>query len=297
VYVIKNNSSTNILPDKPADFGPSVPVSGLTGYLMNADPSDGCHEISRPPHLRPPNLWISLIQRGSCNFDVKVLNAQKSGYNACIVFDNQTDDLIVMHGTQGVSIPSVFVGKHSGQHLQQYSNNTSIHIRIEESLPIKPYVYFLLMASIGLFGIFIGVSIVVINWACNRARRHKSLLSKRKLKKLPIHRFKSGDVYDTCAICLDEYVDGDKLRLLPCAHAFHCKCIDPWLTEKRNTCPLCKDVVSRPRVNTETEDDETRNLLDDDDNNESSTNEISTVAEVHVSRPSSTPYGSTGQTV
>jgi Ring finger domain len=45
----------------------------------------------------------------------------------------------------------------------------------------------------------------------------------------------------TCSICIDEFEDGERIRLLPnCKHAFHLDCIKPWLTERQSCCPLCK---------------------------------------------------------
>ena len=45
---------------------------------------------------------------------------------------------------------------------------------------------------------------------------------------------------DQCTICLDEYVEGDKLRCLPCKHTFHATCISKWLTERSANCPVCR---------------------------------------------------------
>ena len=47
------------------------------------------------------------------------------------------------------------------------------------------------------------------------------------------------DPFD-CAVCLCEFEDDDRLRLLPkCSHAFHVDCIDTWLLS-HSTCPLCR---------------------------------------------------------
>ena len=34
---------------------------------------------------------------------------------------------------------------------------------------------------------------------------------------------------DKCAVCLSEYISGEKLKHLRCKHFFHSECIDPWL--------------------------------------------------------------------
>lgn len=50
-----------------------------------------------------------------------------------------------------------------------------------------------------------------------------------------------------CVICLEPFVDGDRLRVLPCNHSFHVGCIDRWLCGSHSFeecytigCPTCK---------------------------------------------------------
>lgn len=50
-----------------------------------------------------------------------------------------------------------------------------------------------------------------------------------------------------CVICLEAFCDGDRLRVLPCEHAFHMGCIDRWLSGchsfvdcDTSGCPTCK---------------------------------------------------------
>lgn len=54
----------------------------------------------------------------------------------------------------------------------------------------------------------------------------------------------SDEGCDQCSICMDDYMKGDCLRVLPCNHRFHKACVDPWLL-KNKACPLCKHEVDK----------------------------------------------------
>ncbi|KND00044.1 uncharacterized protein SPPG_04388 [Spizellomyces punctatus DAOM BR117] len=46
---------------------------------------------------------------------------------------------------------------------------------------------------------------------------------------------------DNCPICLDQFEEGEPIReLLPCQHYFHNECIEPWLTQRKSICPMCR---------------------------------------------------------
>ncbi|KAJ2683094.1 hypothetical protein IWW39_005693 [Coemansia spiralis] len=57
----------------------------------------------------------------------------------------------------------------------------------------------------------------------------------------PIHE-------ENCAVCLEDFSAGEDVRRLPCRHFFHVACIDPWLSERSSTCPLCNFDVAQPLV-------------------------------------------------
>ena len=45
---------------------------------------------------------------------------------------------------------------------------------------------------------------------------------------------------DACPICLNQFQDQDKVKILPCNHIGHVECLTPWLTQYNHTCPVCK---------------------------------------------------------
>ncbi|PWZ03249.1 hypothetical protein BCV70DRAFT_139306, partial [Testicularia cyperi] len=51
---------------------------------------------------------------------------------------------------------------------------------------------------------------------------------------------------DECAICLCDFVDGDRIRVLPCGHIFHRQEIDDWLVRVKKLCPICKRDITVP---------------------------------------------------
>jgi len=48
---------------------------------------------------------------------------------------------------------------------------------------------------------------------------------------------------NTCVICMDTYMKGDKINGLPqCSHYFHANCIKAWLVGSHD-CPVCRSKV------------------------------------------------------
>jgi hypothetical protein len=99
----------------PAGFGPQVPGAGISGELLLVDDGsspviDGCEAINTDLTGK-----IALIERGSCNFTVKVVNAQDAGATAVVIFQNTADGPFVMGGEDdSITIPSVMISKADG---------------------------------------------------------------------------------------------------------------------------------------------------------------------------------------
>jgi len=67
-------------------------------------------------------------------------------------------------------------------------------------------------------------------------------LDARVVGSLPVFKYKAESFKDAleCAVCLSEFEENEKARLLPnCKHSFHVDCIDMWF-RSHSTCPICR---------------------------------------------------------
>jgi hypothetical protein len=121
VQINAPSSLAGLVAASGAAFGPALTTTGVTGNVVlvndgSGAATDACTAIQNGAAVSGN---IALIDRGTCTFVTKVLNAQAVGARAVIVANNVDDTTIQMGGTTtAVTIPSVMVGRTDGGRLR-----------------------------------------------------------------------------------------------------------------------------------------------------------------------------------
>jgi len=103
-----------------AGFGPVVPSTPITSNIVVYDDNvlegmDACEVAINAAAL---NGKIALVERGNCNFTLKVQNAESAGAVAVIVVNDVAGNPFAMGGTDpGIGIPSVMISSADGANL------------------------------------------------------------------------------------------------------------------------------------------------------------------------------------
>ncbi|XP_031250997.1 receptor homology region, transmembrane domain- and RING domain-containing protein 2 isoform X2 [Pistacia vera] len=250
--VLIGNNVTLSFDDIEANFARAIKGSGKCGILYRAEPLDACSDLNnKVEKVSNRSASFVLIVRGGCSFEDKVRKAQKAGFQAAIVYDNDDGVLVAMAGNSaGIKIHAVFVSKASGEILKQYAGLTDVELWIIPSFENSAW-------SIMAISFISLLAMSAVLATCFFVRRHRIRreprssrvrefhgMSRRLVKAMPSLIFtavlEDNCTSRTCAICLEDYSVGEKLRILPCHHKFHAFCVDSWLTSWRTFCPVCK---------------------------------------------------------
>jgi minor extracellular serine protease Vpr len=83
---------------------------------------------------------IALIERGTCNFSVKVDNAAAAGAIAAVIYNNNPGGLVSMGGLRSATIPAVMISQSDGTALKNYidSNPAGAQVAIDNSQILQP---------------------------------------------------------------------------------------------------------------------------------------------------------------
>ena len=98
-----------------AAFGPPFPAGGVSGDIVLVNDGTGTTTDACEPLVGFPSGAIALADRGSCNFTVKVANAQAAGASAVIVANNVGGPPTLMGGSDpSITIPSGMISLDDG---------------------------------------------------------------------------------------------------------------------------------------------------------------------------------------
>lgn len=102
----------------PAAFGASLPAGGITGEIVLTRDNVGATQDACESVKNNVSGKIALIERGQCDFTVKVKNAQNAGAKAVLVYQNDNSLPIIMGGEDStITIPAVMIARSIGNNI------------------------------------------------------------------------------------------------------------------------------------------------------------------------------------
>ncbi|NXG60672.1 RNF43 ligase, partial [Hemiprocne comata] len=251
------------------EFANIAEVTPAEGKLLQSHPLSLCN-TSEDEHTesgfitivkleqpdRDPNPCLSLANKAKL--------AGERGARA-ILFDITDDESAAdqLRKPRGLSQPVVLIRGHDAELLMGVVNkNREAHVKIEvKEPPAWPdYDVWILLTVVSTVVVIILIFVVRTKCQLNRTQDSLQQQTMQAIGRLATRKYQarcrqtsrwdstsSCSSAPVCAICLEEFSEGQELRIISCSHEFHQECVDPWL-QQHHTCPLCMfNILPRAR--------------------------------------------------
>ncbi|PIO72277.1 PA domain protein [Teladorsagia circumcincta] len=217
-----------------ANFGADIVTFSFSheaiGCAMHPEPLEACTEhVVYPSNATLCASNFALVPRGNCSFSEKAYHVQRAeptGFQALIIYNSEGKPPIDMAGSKyadAVRIPVLMI---SYQCMIAINTTYPASQGYIVQIKVTPGYYdlfrylipFVVVVGFCFIVLLISLILKAIRLCRERRRVARKRLSKRNLRKIPTKKFRKGDEPETCAICLDDFIEGEKLRVLPCRH-------------------------------------------------------------------------------
>jgi len=256
--------SISVYKHMTADFGVKLSDSKYerSAPLVVIEPEYGCDDIDNGKLLEGS---IAIVKRGQCSLIKKAQNVVSNGGIGVVIANNRGSQLVQLWTksfgmNQEVDIPCVFISELDYnaviEILSQAPERSVIGgISSDEEYEIENFVWPKSLNTEIIFVFLFLLLICSVRWLWRAySRNRERRLRKRQVQLLPevlfsldLHRLKSLDqkhlTNTCCPICLIDFEKQTRIKLLPCDHGFHLGCIEPWIEQRSDNCPVCRQKV------------------------------------------------------
>uniref|UniRef100_A0A8C6V8J0 E3 ubiquitin-protein ligase RNF43 n=1 Tax=Naja naja TaxID=35670 RepID=A0A8C6V8J0_NAJNA len=248
-------------------FASIAEITPAEGKLLQFHPLSLCN-TSEDEHTVPGFVSIVKLERPERDLRPCLSLANKAklagerGARA-VLFDITDDQSAAdqLRKPQELSHPVVLIWGHNAELLMRVvNNNREAHVKIEvKEIPTWPDNDVWILLTV-VSTVLVIVVIFFVRTRCQPSRNQTNVqeTTMQAINQMAIRRYQTpyrhaptGDSVSTCssppicAICLEEFCEGQELRIITCSHEFHRQCVDPWL-QQHQTCPLCMfNIVDR----------------------------------------------------